>query len=297
MGNTAIDTSLPTRLYWRYRRLMQRLCRPIAYRHLMDPRVGEEYGITASKKRGLIRSIRRTLRSITSATSEGEHLLLSSRLLSLPKDLEGDVIECGCFKGSSTSTLSRACRMVGRRLIVCDSFDGLPEVAEHDKTHVSLHAGRYESYRQGEYRGAIDEVRSNVERCGDIGVCSFVKGYFEQTLPTVSGPFALGFLDVDLHESLRTCLEHLWPQLSEGAYLYTHEAKQLDYVARFFDQPWWQSVLGQSAPGLVGAGCGLPCGLSEGSGLGYAVKVTNPAQSLDLLGLRLFQGDPESTSQ
>lgn len=297
MPEPSPDRSLSSRFYWKYRHFLQWLSRPVLHRHLLDPVVGREYGISQSQKRSLLRSIHRNLTSITSGTGVSEHILLASRLLSLPRELKGDVIECGCFKGSSTATLSLACRLVGRRLIVCDSFEGLPEPEQHDQIHVSLHHGRYERYARGEYRGALEEVRSNVERFGDIGVCSFVKGYFEDTLGSVQGPFAMGFLDVDLHDSLRSCLTHLWPKFSDGGYLYTHEAQQLDYVARFFDGPWWKSVLGQSAPGLVGAGCGLPFGLGGGSGLGYTIKIADPSRAAELLGLQLFQGDPTLKSK
>jgi len=294
MSASAADRSLSNRLYWHYRRLVERLSRPIAHRHLMDPRVGGEHGITNAQKRRLLRAIHRNVSSITSATGWEEHVLLAARVLSLPKSLPGDVVECGCFKGSSTTTLSLACSMVGRRLIVCDSFEGLPTPTAGDEVHVSLQFGRFERYSKGEYQGALEEVRSNVTRLGEPRVCTFVKGYFDQTLSSLRGPFSMIFLDVDLHESLRTCLEQLWPKLSEGGFLYTHEAQQLDYVGRFFNDAWWQNVHGQAAPGLIGAGTGLSCGLSEGSGLGYTVKLTDRAAQVEAMKLRLFQGDPST---
>ena len=40
--------------------------------------------------------------------------------------MEGVVVECGCFLGGSTANLSLVCEVVGRELIVYDSFEGLP---------------------------------------------------------------------------------------------------------------------------------------------------------------------------
>lgn len=268
------------------------LALPAYTQFFLSPGVGREYGIGLREKIALMRKVKRNATRITSATGWLEQLTLVAHVLSLPKGLEGDVVECGCYKGASTSSLSLACEMTGRRLIVCDSFEGLPEVAESDVVHVSLGLRRYETYKKGEYKGALDEVKANVSRYGAIGVCEFVKGYFEDTLGGLSGRYAFIFLDVDLHESLKTCLKHLWPRLEEYGELFTHEAQQLDYVARFFDRQWWQEELGQDPPGLIGAGCGVPVGLGEGCGLGYIVKLPPGKKATESGYLIHFHGEP-----
>lgn len=254
--------------------------------------VGREYGLGLRQKVALMRRVKRNATEITSATSPMEHLILVGRILSLPRSLEGDVVECGCFKGASTASLSLACRATGRRLIVCDSFEGLPEVAPDDVVHVNLRQRWYETYAKGEYRGTLDEVQENVRRYGAIEVCEFVKGYFQGTLPGLGGRYAFVFLDVDLHESLKTCLTHLWPRLEPYGELFTHEAQQLEFVARFFDRQWWRETLGEEAPGLIGAGSGLPVGVWHGCGLGYTVKLPRGKQITEDSYFRHFCGDP-----
>ncbi|MBM4105294.1 MAG: hypothetical protein FJ257_03180 [Phycisphaerae bacterium] len=283
------------RFYHRYRRLLAWLARPVLYRPLMDPRVGEEYGITTRQKRDLLRQMGATQRHVVSATGLGEQLSLVARILSLPRSMAGDVIECGCFKGSSTIALSLACRLVGRRLVVCDSFEGLPPPTSDDVEHVSLAHGRFETYAAGEYAGALEEVKENLRRFGAIEACSFVKGYFENSLPGIEGRFAMAFLDVDLHESLKTCLLHLWPRLEFGAYLFTHEATQLAYVQRFFDEAWWRTHFGHGAPGLIGAGCGIQIGIDGGSGIGFTIKRRSDDELIQAGTLRHFCGDPTRT--
>lgn len=280
------------RVYFRYRRLLTWLARPVLHRPLMDPRVGEEHGVTRGQKKELLRRMQTTQRYVVSATGVGEQLALVSRILSLPKSLAGDVIECGCFKGSSTIALSLACQLVGRRLVVCDSFEGLPPPKHDDVQHVSLAHGRFETYAAGEYAGGLEEVKDNVRRFGAIDACRFVKGYFEHSLPGVEGRFAMAFLDVDLHESLKTCLLHVWPRLEFGAYLYTHEATQLGYVQRFFDEAWWRTNLDQEAPGLVGAGCGIQVGIDGGSGIGFTIKRRSDEDLIRAGVVRHFCGDP-----
>jgi len=199
--------------------------------------------------------------------------VLVAQILSLPRSLRGDVVECGCFKGSSTASLSLACSLVGRKLVACDSFAGLPRPKKHDLVHLSLDARRYETYKEGDFCGTLDEVQDNVRRYGAIECCEFVKGFFEDTLESLGRDLALIFLDVDLHDSLKTCLLALWPHLQEYGYLYTHEAKQLDLMATFFDKAWWRKHLDCDPPGLVGTGSGLPLGVASGSGIGYTVKL------------------------
>jgi O-methyltransferase len=265
---------------------------PLVARDLLRRSCGKEYGITTIQKLRLLRQIKCNVSSVVSATGWNEHLLLVTRVLSLPADLDGDVIECGCFKGASTSSLSLACHMTGRRLIVCDSFEGLPPIADHDVVHVSEAAGRFETYSAGEYAGSMEEVRSNVDKYGNLAACDFVKGYFEHTLPALDRRAVMVFLDVDLHESLKTCIVNLWPKVCDYGYVYTHEAQQLDYVALFFDREFWMTNFGVKQPGLIGAGSGLPYGISESCGLGYTRKLPVAPTRDDDPRLLHFCGDP-----
>jgi hypothetical protein len=266
---------------------------PVYTHFFLRSDLGKEYGLGLYDKLRLMRHIRRNTRRIISGTSWLEQLHLAAALLSLPKSMKGDVIECGSYKGSSSATLSLVCSIVGRRLVVCDSFEGLPEVGEDDLVHSSIHYKMYEKYKKGDYTGKLEEVRDNIGRYGALDCCEFVKGYFENTLHTLDPErrFVFIFLDVDLHASLRTCLTQLWPRLQEGGYLYTHEAQQLDFAGLFFDRQWWADNLKCPPPGLVGCGCGLPTGIGEGSAIGYTVKHRPDYAVTEDPGFRYFCGD------
>jgi hypothetical protein len=67
-----------------------------------------------------------------------------------PADVEGHVAEFGCFKGGLTAKLSLACEFVGKRLLVFDSFDGLPEPEPRDAEH---QIERPRTFKPGEYSG------------------------------------------------------------------------------------------------------------------------------------------------
>src|ERR1041384_1165097 len=63
---------------------------------------------------------------VPTATSPKVHLAMALKLLELPPEESGAVVECGTWKGGTAVNLSIVCKLTGRRLIICDSFEGLP---------------------------------------------------------------------------------------------------------------------------------------------------------------------------
>jgi O-methyltransferase len=190
-----------------------------------------------------------------SATGFRELLLMSNEILN--SKVPGVVVECGCYRGGSTATLSAACRKAKRRLHVFDSFCGLPEPGAEDMSHTVLSENEIHRYTKGAFAGSLDTVKGNVSRFGSIASCEFWPGYFETTLPQFKKQVAVAFCDVDLVGSLKTCIQYLWPLMPDGAVLFTHEAHHLEIAKLFHDDAWWNDVLRTKAPGLVGSGSGL----------------------------------------
>src|SRR5206468_442984 len=109
-----------------------------------------------------------------------EMLSFIRTILTIPQEVEGCVVEAGCFKGGSTAKFSLAVEKVNRKLVVFDSFAGLPENTEpHDKT---IH-GERPDFSQGKYAGTLQEVSQNVRRYGKADSCQFIEGWFEETMP------------------------------------------------------------------------------------------------------------------
>lgn len=191
-------------------------------------------------------------RRIRTGSSYKAHLAMAVKLLQVPPEVEGCVVECGTWKGGSATNLSLVCRHVRRKLVIFDSFQGLPEgrAGDREASH----------YQAGDYRGTLDEVKGNIARHGAIEVCEFVQGWFDQTLPSFDRPVVLAFVDVDLEASLHTCVKYLWPRLTSDGYFFTDEAVGTDYVALFYSERWWRREFDRTPPGLIGAGAGLPLG-------------------------------------
>jgi hypothetical protein len=194
----------------------------------------------------------RNTRRIQSLTSYKAHLAMAVKLLEIPPDVEGVVVECGCYLGGSTANLSLACKIAGRDLIVYDSFEGLPAADPKDKYGNPM--------TEGFLHADLERVKENVRRYGAIEQCTFVKGFFADTLPSDDRPVVFCFLDVDLQASLNDCILNLWPRLTEKGYVFIDEYVFTDYCALFYSETYWRENFDRTPPGLVGAGSGVGVG-------------------------------------
>jgi len=233
---------------------------------------GTQYGISRMQKLDLVRKVRKNTKIIKSLSSWQQHLLLIEEIFQVPKSLGGDVIECGCYEGASTANLSLACALTNRKLIVCDSFEGLPKPRDDEKYVIHADSTDYYVWEEGEFSANLDNVKRNVERFGNINVCQFVKGYFADTLKNINtDAIVLVFEDADMASSVEDCLRYLWPRLQEGCKFYSHEPWSIDVVSLFYDKKWWWDNLKMKPPGFWGSGYGTATGRSY-SMLGYSKK-------------------------
>jgi O-methyltransferase len=208
----------------------------------------------------LARAFKAIHRDILASHTHDELLEIVTAILMLPRRTEGALLEAGCFKGASAAKLSLVARLTGRPLILCDSFEGIPA---NEESHGRTLDGVQADFRAGQYRGGLDEVHDAIERHGDLAMCRFVKGWFEQTLPTLTEPIAIAFIDVDLASSTRTCLREIYPRLSPGGSLFSHDGHLPLCIEAMRDPALW-------------AGIGEPVPIIEGLGTRKLVRITKP---------------------
>lgn len=129
------------------------------------------------------------------------HLLSQVLVFGVP----GDVVELGCHRGRTSVLL----RMVidhyapERRLLVYDSFQGMPAPGPHDKY---LHEGQY---------AVTPESVAESFRRWDVAPPEIVAGWFADTLPDrLPERIAFAYLDSDFEDSVRTSLEHVYPRVA-----------------------------------------------------------------------------------
>ena len=185
------------------------------------------------------------------------HFVLISKFI-LDLEIEGPIVECGAFKGGSTAQLSVIAKKTNRKLYVCDSFHGLPAPLFPGEEEVKIfNDTRTHTFKEGDYTGTLDEVKSNVSQYGHIEVCEFIPGFFKESLPKLNINPAVVVLDVDLISSARDCLQYLWPRLKRDGYVFTHEAETETYMKGLMDKNWWKVTLGECPPLVFGAGSSL----------------------------------------
>jgi O-methyltransferase len=236
-------------LHYAYHALSQ----PVSTAALLgSSRIHPAYRMTLARKQWLGARMMMNNIFIKSGTIYKLHLAMALKILETPPDVAGDVVECGSWKGGSAANLSLVCKITGRKLRIYDSFQGLPP-AKADDREGSL-------YKPGDYAGTLDEVKENIRRYGAIECCEFVQGWFEDTLPALKTPVLLAYMDVDLEDSLATCVKYLWPNIVDGGYLFTDECLKPSYISLFFSERWWKETLDTSPPGLIGGGTGLGLG-------------------------------------
>lgn len=138
-------------------------------------------------------------------------------LLDTCLDLEGDVIECGVYRGKSLQRLARhlAERASTKMLYGLDSFGGFPK----DKVK-RVDVGRFRFLWRLRQKFLIaDDVPARMQaffQLADING-EIVKGYFAETLPRFAkSTFCFIHLDCDIYESYIECLEALWNNLVPG---------------------------------------------------------------------------------
>ena len=219
---------------------------------LFQKKIHEAYKMSFFKKFRLGLRMYRNTRKVPTGTSYKTHLVMALKILETPPDIQGDVVECGSWKGGSAINLSIVCEITGRKLRIYDSFEGLPEAHPDDREANPM--------AKGMFCGSLEEVQSNIRKYGAINCCEFIKGWYEDTLPEIKGPILLAFFDVDFEASLDVCVRSIWPHLIDTGYIFIDECLSVNYCSLFFSEKYWKKYFNRTPPGLIGSGCGIPLG-------------------------------------
>lgn len=146
-------------------------------------------------------------------TNPEEILYIANHLYVLESfGVPGVVLECGCAHGFSSACLSLACGYLGRRLVIADSFEGLPATRSDEPF-----------FRAGDYAAREEEVLEHVRVLGRPDAISTVKGWYSESLCGWNSPVAILWMDVDLHESARDLLVHVFDCICPQGAIFTHE--------------------------------------------------------------------------
>ena len=236
--------------------------------------VGLNYNLSSYDKKKIVQRIQITLSKINSATSLDVQIELGKKILQLDPNNKNYIVECGCFKGASSVALSIFSKITDRKLIIYDSFQGLPVDEDKISTRYYPHLKVTGKYDAGMYKGAKEEVITNLKNFGEYEACILREGFFKESMKTHKEKIDFLFLDVDLLESTKDCIVNLWNFVQDEKYVFSDDACDMDVVSIWFNNEWWQKNLNCDAPGYVGSGCGISLG-GKYSSLGYSIKKPN----------------------
>jgi O-methyltransferase len=132
-----------------------------------------------------------------------------STLLRQALSIEGDVWECGVYKGGTAAMLAKIMieSKVSKKLLLFDTFAGMPETdADRD-----LH-------QEGDFADTSAEDVAAYVNAPDVAVLR--EGFIPDTFAGLeSHRIAFAHIDVDIYKSILDCLEFIWPRLSSGGFI------------------------------------------------------------------------------
>jgi hypothetical protein len=129
-------------------------------------------------------------------------------------DVKGDIIECGSSRCGASIILAKylQAQRVNKKILACDSFEGFDQVELKREQKARLTTATNKSFTSTSYQ----YVQKKIAALGFQNAVIPIKGYFQETLPNLSGPFCLALIDCDMKDSLLYSAETVWPNLSNG---------------------------------------------------------------------------------
>lgn len=138
-------------------------------------------------------------------------------------NIPGNFVECGVADGGSTALMAAVMKRYSKQpriLYAFDSFEGLPEPTEEDKSNGV--AAELAGWGKGSCAAPESKVLNLCTQLGVSDVVQTVKGYFQDTLPQFRNPvgvIALLHADGDWYESTKVILEQFFDRVVNDGFI------------------------------------------------------------------------------
>jgi O-methyltransferase len=151
-------------------------------------------------------------------------------------------LEAGCWQGGSSAKFSVICNMLGYRLCIYDSFEGVEPMTPEERVDSHHDFSR-------EYAAAESVLRETFARFGEMGICSIHKGWFADTLATRPVPYRVrvAFIDCDLAKGTNEALRGIVPALVDDGWIFSQDF-HLKPVQRLLCDPATWDRFGKGVP-------------------------------------------------
>lgn len=123
----------------------------------------------------------------------------------------GEVVEFGCYVGTTSVYLARELGSTDKKLYVYDSFQGLPEKSSQDASAIG---GQFQT---GELLATKKQFIVNMKKSG-VPMPIIKKGWFCDLKPAdLPAQISFAYLDGDYYQSIADSFQLITPNLSTGA--------------------------------------------------------------------------------
>lgn len=133
--------------------------------------------------------------------------------------LEGDVIECGTYRGAIGILMGLLIKAHGssKKVFMLDTFEGLPapERSNEQRDIADFRRG----YVPGTMKASLSALQKRIASHDLTDVCVPVKGLFAESFErfSKSQQYCFAYLDGDLYDSTKTCLGYLSARMKDGS--------------------------------------------------------------------------------
>lgn len=140
----------------------------------------------------------------------------------LAANVDGDVVELGCYIGTTSLFIQRLLNLSGsfKTLHVYDSFDGLPDKSFKDASAVGS------DFRKGELKVSKKDLIRQFKKAG-LRKPVIHKAWFSNLVSKdLPETIAFAFLDGDFYDSILTSLTLTWPRLATNGIICIDDYKR-----------------------------------------------------------------------
>ena len=126
----------------------------------------------------------------------------------------GSLAEIGVYHGQCSAVLSHYARRYGRRMYLCDTFEGFAE-AQYE---LDMGEGKIAAFKDA----SLEKTQSVV---GDYEGNRWIVGMFPQSLTDEmrADRFSFVSIDCDIYEPIKEGLDFFWPRLCPGGSIFVHD--------------------------------------------------------------------------
>lgn len=178
----------------------------------------------------LHKSVFDKVKDFTMTSPERIYTLIEAVKYVESNNIAGDIVECGVWKGGSMMAVAETLKNLkntSRVLYLYDTFEGMSEPTEHDKTYYGESASALLETDHNKEKNLVwaystlEAVQQAMNSTGyPSGNIKYVKGKVEDTIPNIiSQKIAVLRLDTDWYESTYHELIYLFPLLVQGGVL------------------------------------------------------------------------------